>query len=58
MNELNEKNFREIADKLRNNPTENDVERANLLREQFKQFFNSLPEQQKNEFFESVKESK
>ena len=56
MNDLNEKNFKETADKLRDNPTQEDLEKANDLRNQFNKFFNSLPPEAKNDFMEIVKE--
>ena len=58
MNDLNENNFKETADKLRNNPSQDDIEKANDLRKKFNEFFNALPQESKDDFMKSVKESK
>lgn len=56
MNDLNENNFKETAEKLRNNPSQEDIEKANDLRNKFNEFFNALPPEAKKDFVEIVKE--
>lgn len=58
MNELSEKSFKEIANKLRNDPSQEDLEKANELRNKFNEFFNGLPQESQDDFAEIIKELK
>ena len=56
MNELNEKNFKDMAEQIRNDPSPETQQKANDLRKQFNQFLGSQNPQLQEDLMKIVKE--